>query len=500
MPAIAQQNEAAPAAAAAQAEPGTAVYSLADLIQSAIRTNPQITAAAQQLAQVQAKVGQAQAQKRFQLTFNSTVSGSDASVIQPPPSHETFGTLQNTISTPLPLGRKAGLAVTQAQRQLTAAQAQYTSARLALAGQVTMAYFDLLRKQAARDIAQDVLTQAERDLSTAQKRNRAGDVPELDVLQAQTPVSSATAGLAKAEIDVVIARQTLNDLAGRPLDAPLAVASATGLAPPPPYTLARAQALALQRSADVQVADANVRAGEAAVQSARLYREPQYSLQVSDQRSTDQTSFSRLDTVQAAVTLPLSDGGLGAAQVREAQAALAQSRAQAQSARKTALTAVTTAYLTSQSARAQVAAAKEAQDVAQVTYDKTVRGYQNGLFPLINVLNAQTALAQTRKNYIQTLYDALSSDAALAAAIAGGTALSSAPSGAAPGALAPNTPGSAAPGAPGGAAPPASATPAGTPPANAPAAGGAPANAPAAGGAPANAPAAGATPGNGGAR
>jgi len=467
---------AAQTAASTLASTNGQALSLNDLIGEAIRTNPQITAATQQLAQVQSKVGQAQSQKRFQLTFNSTVSGSNAAVIQPPPDQESFGTIQNTISTPIPLGRKPGLAVTQAQRQLTAAEAQYASARLALAGQVTAAYFDLLRKQAVRDNARDVLTQAQRDLAAAQKRNRAGDVPQLDVLQAQPPVSSATAALAKAEVDVIVAGQTINDLIGRSLDTPLSIAPATELSAAPPYSLTQAQSLAVQRSADVMAADATVKANEAALQSAKLYREPQYSLQLSDQRSNDKTGFSRLDTVQAAVTIPLSDGGLGAAQVREAQAALAQSRAQAQSARKTALTAVTTAYLMSQSARDQLAAAKEAQDIAQVTYDKTVLGYQNGLFPLTNVLNAQSALAQTRNSYTQTLYDAMNADAALSAAIAGSTAVS-APS---TGTVAPSN--GKAP-----ANPPADATPpAGIPPAT--------------GAAPANAPAGGPTPANGGAR
>jgi outer membrane protein TolC len=205
-----------------------------------------------------------------------------------------------------------------------------------------------------------------------------------------------------------------------------------------------------------------VRADQTALQTARLSHEPTYSLQASDTRSNDQTSFSRLDTIQASVSFPLTDGGLAAAQVREAQAALAQAQAQAETARKTALTSVSAAYLTAQSARSQVEATREAQDVAQVTYDKTVRGYQNGLFPLINVLNAQTALAQARAAYVQALYDAMTAQTQLDLALSGAVAApANSPS--------PAPPAGASPGSSG--TPPNAQSPQGASPAGAPSGG-----------------------------
>lgn len=437
-------------------------------VSTALATNPAARAAAQQFSQAQARLGQAQAGRRFQITFNSTASGSNASVLQPPPSRETFGTLQNTLTVPLPLGRRPGLAVSQSQEQLAAAQFQFQSARLVLAGQVVTAYYDLLRKQALYAAARESLAQAQQELSDARKRNRAGDVAQLDVLQAQVPAANAQAALVQAENAVAVAQQTLNDLLGRPLDAPLSLTDITALPPILPLTPEQARAFALQRSPDVQAADANIRADEAALEAARLYREPTYSLQAIDTRSNDQTSFSREDTLQAQVSLPLSDGGLGQAQTREAAAALAQARAQAESARRAALVAVSAAYLNARASRAQVTAAQAARDIAQVTYDKTVLGYRNGLFPFVNVVNAQNALAQARIAYVQALYDAASAASALQAAVNGGavpgagsTAMPSLTSGAAqPGNTAP--PGTNANGvSPAGAGTPGT-TPAGT--------------------------------------
>lgn len=405
----------------APAQPaGTQALTLTDAVSAALAANPAARAAGQQLAQAQARLGQAQALRRFQITFNSTVSGSNASVIQPPPSQETFGTLQNTLTVPLPLGARPRLLVQQAQAQLLAARAQFRSATFGLLGQVGTAYYDLLRKQALRLVADQARAQAERQLGDAQKRNRAGDVARLDVLRAQVPVAAAQAQQFGAENDEAVARQTLNSLIGRPLDTSLAIAEITPSATALPLTLAQARAQALAFSPDIQAADATVQADRAGLAAARLYREPTLALQAIDTRSNDQTSFSRLDTLQAAVTLPLSDGGLGREQVREAEAALAQALAQAEVTRRGALLTVSGAYLTAQSSREQIAAARTARDVAQISYDKTFQGYRSGLFPLTDVLNAQAALTQAQIAYTQAVYGAAVAVGALNAALNGG--------------------------------------------------------------------------------
>ena len=245
-------------------------------------------------------------------------------------------------------------------------------------------------------------------------------MPQLDVLRAQVPVASAQAQQFAAENDVAVARQTLNSLLGQELDAPLTVAEITPGAAALPLTLEQARAQALAYSPDVRAAPATVRADQAALASAHLFAEPAFSLQAIDIRSNDQTSFSRVDTVQAAVTVPLSDGGLGRAQVREAEAALSGAQAQEETARRAVLVAVSAAYLTAQSTRSQVAAALVARDVAQISYDKTRLGYENGLFPLSDVLNAQAALRQAQIAYTQALYDAAVALGALNAALNGG--------------------------------------------------------------------------------
>src|SRR5205809_484524 len=138
--------------------------------------------------------GSALAQRRFQISLDTTGSGSNADVIQPPPAHETFYSVQNTLTIPLPVGARPRLAVKQAQAELEAARAQYDSARLTLAQDVSTAYYDLLRRQALLQIAQENLATAQRQLEETQRRLTAGDVAPLDVTRAQVPVATAQAG------------------------------------------------------------------------------------------------------------------------------------------------------------------------------------------------------------------------------------------------------------------------------------------------------------------
>jgi outer membrane protein TolC len=406
----AQTPPAAPPSAASVPAPAVAALAtpmtLATATSSALATNPSARASGYQFEQAQAKLAQAQAQLRSQITFSSSVGVSNAAVIQPPPGNETFGIFANSINVPLAVGRRNRLAVDQATAQLDAARAQFDAARLTLSAQVSANYYDVLRKQALLLIAQDTEASAQRQLSDARKRFAAGDVPELDVLRAQGPVSTAEAARYAAENAVAIARQTLNATLGRTLDEAVGVAELAAPPVSPAVTLTAARDQARQNNPDVRAALATVHADEIARRVAGLSREPVYGLQASDVRSNDQTGFSRLDNVQATVTIPLSDGGLAKAQAREADAALLQARAQADTAGRTAEATASAAYLNLQSSVRQIAAADTARQIATTAYDKTRQGYESGLFPLSDVLNAQSALTQARIAYTQALYDA----------------------------------------------------------------------------------------------
>src|SRR5579862_5651033 len=126
----------------------TETLTLSQVTAAALQVSPSVQAANENMAQARARLGQAQAQRRFQISFNSTASFANGDVYQPPPSSETFGALQNTITIPLPVGGKLSAQELQAQNLYNASEAQVASAKADTAAAVQNAYFDLLKQQA----------------------------------------------------------------------------------------------------------------------------------------------------------------------------------------------------------------------------------------------------------------------------------------------------------------------------------------------------------------
>jgi outer membrane protein len=398
---------------AAATQPTNAQLTLNDAISQTLATNPASLAAAEQVRQAESAVGIAEAGQRFQLSFTSTSSVSSANVIQPPPASETFGAIQNSLTIPIPLGPKAELASREAMEQLNTAQENFQSEQIALAQKVVDAYYDLLRKEALVTVAQQDLDTANREFNDAEARNKAGDIPDVDVLQAQVPVATANAALLQAHSASSIAQETLNDLLGRLLDEPLALADVSAPIPVLGLTLDQARTAAAQRSPDVASAAFAVKSAKTALDAVKRYNDPSLSLQAIDLRSGDQTSFSREDTIAASISAPIDDGGLSRSMIHAAEDAVSQAEYNLASVQKTVNVAVSADYLTVQASVAEVNAAQQARDIAQTTYDKTRLGFVNGLYPLVDVITAENSVAQARTAYVQALYDAVNAQSVL---------------------------------------------------------------------------------------
>ena len=430
----------------ARAQTAATPLSLSGALGGAIAANPTARASQQEFALATAQLASARAAAGFSVTLDSSVGFSNGNVYTGPPNRENFNTLTNTLTVPLnvgPFGRRAKLSVSQAQQELLAAGARFEAARLSLAGEVNAAYYNVLRQQALLAIARESEAQAVRQYQDAGKRFKLGDVPELDVIRSRVPVANARAAEVGALNSLAIARQTLNVLVGQPLDAPVDMEEVPLAATTLPFTLEEARARAIEFSPAVRAADATVKANELGLQIAKHGRDPVLALQASDIRSNDQTGFRSLDTVQATISIPLSDGGASKAARKGAEATLKGAQAQAEIARQTTLVAVSAAYLTAQSSQKQLDAAREARDIAQTAYDKTARGYTLGLFPFADVLTAQTELRLARTLYAQTLYDAANAVATLGNTVnQGATTLPAMDGGSAPaiGTLAAGTP------------------------------------------------------------
>lgn len=377
--------------------------SAADLVSAAIMVNPAVAGARQHVAEAQARVAELMGGKRFQLSFQGTLSESTGRVAEPP-SIQTFGTAEASLIAPLPNLGRADAQVEQAREQLAAARAQLREAELDVEFRASQAFVEVWRAREAETIAEENLAQATRQVDDTRRRIDAGDVPVADLLKVQVPAAQDKAALARARIARSVAIQNLNNLLQRPLDASLELAS-----PEAGRTLSTgsdaAIAFALQHSPGVLEEEANARAARANVRFVRHARDLDFSLQLNHARTTDITAYSYLSTLSLAVSFPIADGGAAAQQLKQAEAQVAQAETAARQARQDVTLAVRQALLEVEGDEANAEATAATEEIAKQSLDKARQAYAAGLTTTRDVLDAQLVYSQVRVEANSARYD-----------------------------------------------------------------------------------------------
>jgi outer membrane protein len=170
---------------------------------------------------------------------------------------------------------------------------------------------------------------------------------------------------------------------------------------------------ALQTRPEILEADANIAAARRGIEVARTSELPTLSLGLGYTYTPNATGFARMNQGAATlnVSVPIFDGGLAKARVREARATVAD----AEVSRRQSVDQVTLdlqqAYLAILQARDQVAVAnvgltqaREAARLARVRYNAGV-SQQTGVSPILELSNAQSSLAQAESNQVNALYN-----------------------------------------------------------------------------------------------
>lgn len=387
------------AALASQSGPA----SQADVVSQALAADPGILSAQQHVREMRSHVLEVLGQRRFQVSLVGTLSGSSGEVAEPP-SYQSFGTVEAGLNVPIPNFGRTDALVDQANANLAAAQAQLARARLDVEFRTGQAYFELLRAQEAVSIAQENLDQSSRQADDARKRIDAGDLPPADLLKAEVPVAQNKAALGRAKNALRAARQTLNDLLQRDLNAATAVAPLAD-APEANVSARDAVAFALAHSPDVLEARANLDAAQANARFVRRGRDPDLSLQLTHARTNDPTAYSELTTLSLSVTLPLADAGIGRQQSRQADLQTQQSEAALKQAVQRTRLAVEQAVLDVDGDAANLEANGAIEEIARQSLEKARQSYAAGLTTTRDVLDAQLVYSQARVETNSARYD-----------------------------------------------------------------------------------------------
>jgi outer membrane protein len=389
-----------------------APLTLAQITQRILQVSPVVQEAKENVNEQEARLGETKSAQVPQGFLNSTATGSNGEVYLPPPSRETFPTVQNTLTISIPVGGELKSLQEAEENRLEKAKALLMQTQLEAVGLAQEAYFSILKNKALLDIAQENLNQAKTELDIAKERYQAGDAPKLDVLKAEVPVALAEADLLSAKANLHAALEKLATLLELPVSQLSNFADIKSV-PSLPLTLQDAEQQAQANAPSVLSAFAEINAEKANVEAVRQEHNPTLALQAVDVRSGDLTAFSRLDTIGVSVSIPLWDGGLLKHKIQEEQAKLNAAQAALNLAKQNALLNAEEAYLNTQSALAKIPLMAKTVKTAWITLEKTKEGYKAGFTPILDVLNAQRDYTKAQIAYAEALYDAAALRASL---------------------------------------------------------------------------------------
>lgn len=425
-------------ALAAGLAPGLAqAQTLQDALVQAYQNNPQLQAERANLRATDENVPQALANWRptVSLSASQGYNHVDSTVQQAGNSADgSSNSLPQTygVSITQPLYR-GGRTVAQTAEALNLVQAE--RARLVAEEQVILLtvvtdYMNVVRDQATVDLDVNNEQVLKKQLEQTQDRFRVGEVTRTDVAQAEASYAQAIALRQTAEGTLQVDRANFERDVGTPAGK---LVAPTGL-PPLPTTRDAAINLAATGNPNVIAAQFTQQAGEDNINVIRGQLLPQVGLTASFQHSNSKESSSGAGAsaslhsdnsqIVAQVSMPLYEGGAIYSQTRQAQQVVAQRKSLVDDARRAAAQSAATFWEQIVSDRATIVSLQAAIRANEISLDGTQQEAAVGQRTVLDILNAEQVLLQSRVNLVSTQHDEIVAELSLTSAVGALTAKS----------------------------------------------------------------------------
>jgi cobalt-zinc-cadmium efflux system outer membrane protein len=176
------------------------------------------------------------------------------------------------LAVPLELGGKRARRIDVAEATIRAGDAEVAATIAQVRNDVRRAYFGQIVAEQRLMILREQRDISMRTVDTAQARLDAGDVPRLEVMQAQLALAAAENEATAAEGTAAATRAALNALLAQPLDTPTVLSTTVDDAAPPGAQAALT--LAQTASTELISLDRQIEAQRARVQLAQALRVP----------------------------------------------------------------------------------------------------------------------------------------------------------------------------------------------------------------------------------
>ena len=292
------------------------------------------------------------------------------------------------------------------------ARAKMEIARRGLAATVTKSYYGLLAAQRKYATAQQALDQSQRALTISQDLERGGEVAHSDVVKSELQQNAQQQAINDALLGMEGARLDLAVLLFRDFSENFSIVDDLDLAPALP-PLPDIETMAGRANPVLGAAMQTLRASRLDVTLARQAFLPTigvdaiYGIEANAiaLRSTDVAykEFGPVPTpgyyIDAVLNIPVWDWGARRSKVRQAELKQDQAEAELSTAQRTLIRNLRGFYDEAQTARQQVDLLRRAVDLASESLRLNTLRYQAGEATILDLVDAQTTLIQTRNAY-----------------------------------------------------------------------------------------------------
>ena len=375
---------------------------IADVVDLALGNSPQTRATWSTARAAAAAYGSARGRFLPSLELDGNGGPSRTVSFNPailPASRSVFTSTLNLTYVLLDFGQRGG-AMAAAHEALFAADLTHNSTVQGVVLQAEGSYFSYQASRGLFDAADAAVKTAEANLAAADRRHEVGLATIADVLQARTALSQAKLNWQTAGGNVQAARAQLALAVGLAANAHFDAAPDTGLAPVLQLTenIDSVVERMVRERPDVAAARALARESEAQVRQARSAQLPSVTFGA-NQGNTQSASKALAGNTYAltfGVSIPIFNGFSHEYDIVTAQENAAAAAARAEQTRLTAIAQVFTSYYGLQTATQRVSTSAELLTSA-VQSEEVARGrYAEGVGNILDLLTAQSALADAR--------------------------------------------------------------------------------------------------------
>ena len=300
---------------------------------------------------------------------------------------------------------KNGIRAGQALQQAAAAEVQRTETDVTYGA--AHAYLDAVLSDAALKAAAEAVKSAEADLQRAENIQKAGMSTEADVLSIRVQLARVREQQIRRAADLAITRAALNDALGQPLDSLYNLTTALTRSAQQPDGLDAYEKQALDKRPEqlrMRYASDLASAQLARERSALLPTVAAEAILEAD-RQTFVTRGGANWTVAASLNWNLFNGFRDKEQIEEARQNLLSAKASQERMNSAVGLEVRRAWEELRAANERITVSEAAVAQAEESLRITQNRYQSELSPVTDLLRTETAVLESRTQYLSALHD-----------------------------------------------------------------------------------------------